>query len=908
MDYKKTLNLPKTSFPMKANLPEREVEIQKSWEQNQIYRKIREASSGKPKYVLHDGPPYANGSIHIGTALNKILKDFILRHKTMSGFDAPYIPGWDCHGLPIELLVMKSYGANRSEMSVLEIRKRCRKHAREFVNLQREEFRRLGGFGEWENPYLTMAPQYEAEEIGVFKEMWKKGLVYRGLRPIQWCQSCETALAEAEIEYQEHRSPSVYIKFPLVSQDMPGSVLVWTTTPWTLIANAAIAVHPDYRYAIVKASGETLIMVEALVPEIMQKLGIEQYKIVDGKPGKEIAGLVCRHPFIDRDSPVISAGYVSRAEGTGCVHIAPGHGRDDFELGEKAGLPVISPVDEKGNFTHEAGEFCGKNVFEANSDVIERMRGNKSLCLAEEISHSYPHCWRCKNPLIVRATEQWFISVDKLREKAISEVQKVKWVPEWGEVRINNMIKERSDWCVSRQRSWGVPIPAFYCEGCGQVKIDEQVIESVQKLISEEGSDAWYEKDETELFGSGVKCENCGGDKFRKEKDIFDVWFDSGVSFRSVTKKRGELGYPADIYLEGTDQYRGWFQTSLLVSVAVEGKAPFKSVLTHGFLVDGEGMKMSKSLGNLITARDAVDKYGADVLRLWVSAEDYQSDIRFSPEILERVGEAYRRFRNTARYILGNTHDFNPAEHAVKYEDLPEMERWVLGKLRDFVEVANAAYGSFEFHRLYHGMHNFCTVILSAFYFDVVKDKLYTLPAGCFERRSIQTVLHEVLDVLVRVMSPVLPHTCEEIWGYVRVAGEKPASVHLVSMPEAENAWIDKKLGERWSRFLDIRNEVNKSLENARDRKLIRNSLEAKVILEARGELLSFLKEHDSDLPAILIVSQVECKEGDSEELQVKILKADGGKCKRCWKYSLSVEEEICQTCLKVVGGSYEER
>ena len=908
MDYKKTLNLPETSLPMKADLPRREVEIEKFWEENHVYQKIREKSAGKPKYILHDGPPYANESIHIGTALNKILKDIVVRFKTMCDFDAPFLPGWDCHGLPIELQVLKSLKVDRSELSALEIRKRCREHAQKFVNLQKEEFRRLGVFGDWDNAYLTMDPRYEAAEIEVFGKMWNDGLIYRGLRPIHWCPSCETALAEAEIEYGDHESPSIYIKFPSESSDLPGSVLVWTTTPWTLVGNVAIAVHPDYQYAVVETAEETLVMVEDLVPGIMELLGIKKYKIIGKKQGKEITGLVCKHPFIDRESVIVAGEHVSKSEGTGCVHTAPGHGREDFEVGERLKRPVISPVDEKGNFTEEAGEFSGRNVFEVNQDIIEIMKRNKSLSRAYEITHSYPHCWRCKSPLIVRATEQWFISIDKLRERAISEVKEVQWIPRWGDVRISNMVRERPDWCISRQRFWGVPIPAFYCEKCGHVRINA---ESVKELVSASGSDVWYDRSESELLGK-AKCENCGGEKFRKEKDIFDVWFDSGISFQAVVKKREELNYPADLYLEGTDQYRGWFQTSLLASVAVEGKTPFKSVLTHGFMVDGEGRKMSKSLGNLISATDAVEKFGADVLRLWVSAENYQSDISFSAEILERVGEAYRRFRNTARYILGNIYDFDSVKDFVKYEDLPEMERWVLGRLQNFTKIARSAYDGFEFHRLYHAMHNFCTVDLSAFYFDVAKDRLYTLPAESFERRSTQTVLHAVLHTLVKLMAPVLPHTCEEIWGHIPGIREKPVSVHLTSLPDVESQYIDEELEERWSKLLGIRDQVNRCLEETRQEKRIRNSLEAKVILEvAQGELLSLLRRYEGELPAIFIVSQVECKESDSEELKVRALKTDGEKCKRCWKYSTSLgmeseHPEVCETCLKVVKGHYE--
>ncbi len=920
MDYKETLNLPKTSFPMKANLPKREAEIEKFWDENQIYEKIRKVCKGKPKYILHDGPPYANESIHIGTALNKILKDIVVRYKTMSGFDSPYLPGWDCHGLPIELQVMKSIGAKDEKLSPLEIRKKCKLHAQKFVDVQRKEFKRLGIFGDWDNAYRTMNPEYEASEIEVFGKMWKDGLIYRGLRPIHWCPSCETALAEAEIEYGEHTSPSIYVKFPLISvlsgiPDLPVSVLVWTTTPWTLIANAAVAVHPNYQYAIVKVKSaaecrqsgkgqeEVLIMVENLALDLMKLLGIEQYEVIDRKSGEELSGLVCKHPFIDRESSLVCGEHVSRDEGTGCVHTAPGHGREDFEVGEKLGLPVLSSVDKKGNFTEAAGEFEGKNVFETNSAIIEKMKENKCLYLTEEITHSYPHCWRCKKPLIMRATEQWFISVDgcNLREKALSEIQKVNWIPKWGETRMSNMVRERPDWCISRQRFWGVPIPAFYCEDCGHVMMTEELIESVRKLVLEKGTDVWYEKNAVDFLSPDTKCDSCGSQKFRKENDIFDVWLDSGVSSHGVLKKREELNYPAELYLEGTDQYRGWFQTSLLASVATEGSAPYKIVLTHGFVVDGEGKKMSKSLGNIIPANEMVEKCGADMLRLLVSAEDYQSDIRFSEEILERISEAYRRFRNTARYILGNTYDFDYEKHSVKYDDLPEMERLLLGRLQKFLKRGKSAYENFEFHKLYHALHNFCTVDLSAFYLDVVKDRLYTFSADSFERRSIQTVLYEILQVLVRLMAPILPHTCEEIW-----SGEE-LSVHLTLLPEVKEDYIDEELDKCWSELLNVRGLVNRHLEDARQSKLIGNSLQAKVTLGVvRGELLSLLERYREELPTIFIVSQVELGENTSKEVAITVSKADGEKCERCWKYSPTVGKNklhpaICKMCVKVV-------
>ncbi len=934
MDYRKTLNLPQTKFPMRADLVKREPEILKFWEENRIYEALRKKLKGKPKYILHDGPPYANGNVHIGTALNKILKDIIVKYKSMQGYDSPYLPGWDCHGLPIEHQVMKSLReGKRNNLTKHEIRKECRRFAEKFVGIQKEQFKRLGVLGDWNNPYLTMHPGYEAKIIEVFGELVGKGFIYRALKPVHWCIHCQTALAEAEVEYGDHESPSIYIKFSLTPKsagraynlytglDLPPdvriSILIWTTTPWTLPANMATALHPDYQYALVKIKGdEMLIIVRDLVDTVMEKVGITEYEIVATAVGSKLEGIKYLHPLSKDECPVILGETVVKDEGTGCVHTAPGHGEADYELGLKHRLPIFAPVDEEGRFNSEVSGFAGMNVFEANKPITERLKEDGSLLYQEALIHSYPHCWRCKRPVIFRATDQWFISVDRngLRQRSLKEIEKVNWIPGWGQVRIRNMVEERPDWCISRQRVWGVPIPIFYCLGCGRELFSEKAIKAVASLFSKEGSDSWFLKDE--ILPQDISCQGCGQKKFRKETDILDVWFESGVSHRAVLKDNENLSYPADLYLEGSDQHRGWFQTSLLTAVGVESQAPYKTVLTHGFMVDGEGKKMSKSLGNLISSEEAVQKYGADVIRLWVSSEDYRNDIAFSSEILTRMMEAYRRIRNSCRFILGNIYDFEPDKDRVDYEQLPEIDRWALSRLAGLVGKASRAYDGFEFHRLYHDLHNFCAVDLSSFYFDVLKDRLYTFAASSPERRSAQTVLHEILLTLTKLMAPLLSFTAENVWQHL--PGKEEESVHLASWPRLDESYLNEKLEERWARLLRVREEVYRILEKARREKMIGNFLEAKVALySTSSNLTSFLKEYESELTTVFIVSRVELTEvktlpedvssgEEIKELGIRAERARGRKCERCWIWSETVGERkehptICQRCLKVI-------
>ncbi|MCD5390382.1 isoleucine--tRNA ligase [candidate division NPL-UPA2 bacterium] len=935
MDYRKTLNLPQTKFPMRADLVRREPELLKFWEENRVYEALRKKLKGKPKYILHDGPPYANGDVHIGTALNKILKDIIVKYKSMQGYDSPYLPGWDCHGLPIEHQVMKSLrGKKRNNLTKLETRKQCRRFAEKFVGIQREQFKRLGVLGDWDNPYLTMHPNYEAKIIEVFGELVAKGLIYRSLKPVHWCIQCQTALAEAEVEYSDHESPSIYVKFPLTGESKieieskgrvrldwnlpngPVNVLIWTTTPWTLPANRATALHPDYEYALVTVGNETLIVVRDLVDIVMQKAGITEYKIVATAQGKKLKGIKYLHPLSKDECPVILGETVVKDEGTGCVHTAPGHGEADYELGLKYKLPIFAPVDEKGRFSSKIPEFSGMNVFEANQPITERLREKSHLLHQELLTHSYPHCWRCKRPVIFRATEQWFISVDKnsLRERSLKEIEKVNWIPGWGQVRIRNMVRERPDWCISRQRVWGVPIPIFYCLGCGRELLSEKAIKAVSDLFLKEGSDSWFSRDE--VLPPDISCPGCGQRKFRKETDILDVWFESGVSHRAVLKDSENLSYPADLYLEGSDQHRGWFQTSLLTALGVESQAPYKTVLTHGFMVDGDGKKMSKSLGNLISSEEAIGKFGADVIRLWASSEDYRNDIAFSSEILTRMVEAYRRIRNSCRFILGNIYDFDPDKDRVDYEQLPEIDRWALSRLAGLLGKATRAYDSFEFHRLYHDLHNFCTVDLGSFYFDVLKDRLYTFAASSRERRSAQTVLYEILLTLTKLMAPLLSFTAEDVWRHL--PGNEEESVHLASWPSSDESYLNEKLEERWERLLRVREEVYRILEKARREKMIGNFLEAKVVLfSTSSRLTSFLKEYESELATVFIVSSVELRPvktlpedvspgEEIKELGMRAEKAPGRKCERCWIWSETVGEieehpTICRRCFKVI-------
>ena len=923
MEYKETLNLPVTEFPMKANLAQKELEILDHWEKNSLYEKLLAAGKDKPKYILHDGPPYANGHIHIGHALNKILKDFILKSKRMSGFNAPYVPGWDCHGLPIELQVEKNLGGKKNEVGKLQMRKLCRDYAAKFVGVQKEEFRRLGILGEWDKPYLTMDYSYEgitARELAIFAE---NGGLYKGKKPVHWCSSCGTALAEAEVEYADHRSPSIYVKF-LLKDDMGGempqlagkkvSVVIWTTTPWTLPANLAIALHPELDYVALDTGSDVLIVAQGLLDSFRQATGVAG-SVIATFNADLLAQKHCRHPFYDRDSIILTGEHVTLEAGTGCVHTAPGHGQDDYELGLKHGLDIYNPVDNRGKFFPDIEFFGGQFVFDANKNVIEKLLEVGALITTSEITHSYPHCWRCKKPIIFRATEQWFIAMERnnLRAKALEEIGRVNWIPKWGKERISGMIENRPDWCISRQRNWGVPITAFYCKGCGEVMADGRVMHHVADLFELEGSDIWYDREARELLPPGTACPSCGKEEFDKEMDILDVWFDSGVSHAAVMEHRPELGSPADMYLEGSDQHRGWFHSSLLASVGTRGKAPYRSVLTHGFVVDGQGRKMSKSVGNVVAPEDVIKKYGAEVLRLWVAAQDYTDDIRISPEILTRLSEAYRRIRNTCRYILGNLSDFEPGRHSVPFAEMPEIDRWALHQLEILKEKVLNAYADCEFHVLYHAVNSFCTVEMSAFYLDILKDRVYTSRTDSPERRSAQTAMYSVLEAIVKLVAPVLSFTSDEVWRYM--PKQKEESVHLAEFPQLLPENRDDALVERWERIIKVRADVSKALEQARVQKVIGHSLDAAVAISALPEMLGFLQGYAAELKSVFIVSKVELADslsGDCYEaegapgMRIRVTAAPGAKCERCWCYDEEIGSDtehptICPKCLKSV-------
>jgi len=922
MDYKATLNLPKTSFPMKANLPQREPEILKKWEEGRIYQKLREMAKDRPKYILHDGPPYANGHIHIGTALNKILKDLIIKSKNMAGFNGEYVPGWDCHGLPIEHQVDKELGSKKASYSISDKRKLCRLFASKFLDIQRQEFKRLGVMGEWNNPYQTMSFDYEATIAREFGRFVGKGSVYRGKKPVYWCASCETALAEAEVEYEDHTSPSITVKFEAISdfgERFPALkgrkvyVLIWTTTPWTIPANLAIAFHLDYSYVAAEVNGEVWILAEALLEQVMAQAGKTRYTVLAKFPGKQVEGLKCRHPFINRESVLILANYITLDTGTGCVHTAPGHGQEDYESGLEYNIPIYSPVDDQGRFTSEVQFFAGQFVFDANEAVIQKLAEVGALIHSETYTHQYPSCWRCKNPIIFRATEQWFISMEKngLRQKALEAIDRVTWIPPWGRDRIYGMVQNRPDWCISRQRAWGVPIVAFTCQSCRELLVEERLIEHVSGLFEKGGADIWFDLPAGELLPPGTRCPKCQGEDFKKETDILDVWFDSGVSYAAVCEKRPNLKSPADMYLEGSDQHRGWFHSSLLASVGTRGRAPFLSVLTHGFVVDGAGRKMSKSFGNVIAPDEVINRYGAEILRLWVAAEDYRDDIRISEEILTRLSEAYRRIRNTCRFLLGNLYDFDPQKDMIPDAQLLELDRWILLRLQKLISRLREAYANFEFHLVFHSLHNFCTVDLSSLYLDILKDRLYTSPASSRERRAAQTALYKILDALVRLMATILSYTAEEVWGHLPGPKPRVESVHLTLFPEVEAKYLDEQFEERWELLLKVRGEVSKSLEIARQNKLIGNSLEAAVTLGAPEKLLSFLRQNEAQLQDFFIVSQVELvsslpaeayRSPELEGLKILVSRAKGKKCERCWIYDPRTGEStdypsVCPRC-----------
>jgi isoleucyl-tRNA synthetase len=962
LDLKKTVNLPRTNFAQKANLAQSEPARLKKWTEMNLYEKIRQARAGREKFIFHDGPPYANADIHIGTALNKILKDFIIKSRTMMGYDAPYVPGYDCHGLPIELYVDKKLGAKKAHMPAISIRRACREHASDALKRQTRDFQRLGVLGTWDDPYLTMSNTYEAETARLFGRFVERGYVYKGARPVYWCIQDQTALAEAEVDYKEHTSPSVYVKFPLATD--PGAidpalagcrvyVLIWTTTPWTLPANLGIAVNPNFEYVAVENDDEVYIVASELAEMVARKCGLGAPKVIARFPGTRLDRMQCRHAWLDRPSLLMLGEHVTlggeadaeteldvkeardkRATakaGTGCVHTAPGHGHDDFVIGAKYGLEVYCPVDSAGRFTADVEHFAGERVFEANPRIVEFMRERGALVFSEDYAHRYPHCWRCKQPVIFRATPQWFISLDtvrsavgdehdrsditgnetkapaSLRAGALREIERVQWIPAWGRDRMRNMLRGRPDWCVSRQRLWGVPITVFYCDLCHQTIADPEIIRHVASIFERESSDAWYTREARDLLPEGFRCPRCGGAEWTKEMDILDVWFDSGASSIAVLEHRSELRWPADAYLEGGDQFRGWFNSSLMVGLAAHDAAPYRTVLTHGWVVDGQGKAMHKSAGNAVSPNDVVKESGAEILRLWSASSDYHEDMRCSPEILQRVTDGYRKLRNTARFALGNLDGFDPERDAVPDEEMLEIDRWALAELDLVTERVRRAFEEYEFHVVYHTLYNFSTVTLSARYFDIIKDRLYTAAPRSHQRRSAQTALYRIADALARMLAPILAFTADEIWENLPGASNRLASVHLAEFPEARQG-RDTRLLARWNQIFDVRDEVLRALEEARTAKLIGSSLEARVRLAARGDTYDLLEQYRDQLRYIFIVSQVEVTRAgdDARPVEVRIERAAGQKCERCWNYSTRVGDwdrypTVCERCAAVL-------
>ncbi len=921
-DYNKTLNLPKTDFPMRAGLPKSEPEILKRWQDNKVYEKLMELNEGKPLYVLHDGPPYANGDIHLGHALNKSLKDFIVRYKNMTGFQSPYVPGWDTHGLPTELKARKKAGVdNSTSISEVELRKICRDFAMTYIDGQREQFKRLGAIGEWDNPYITLKHEFEAKQIEIFSEMACKGYIYRGLKPVYWCPDCETALAEAEIEYAEDPCHSIYVKFKVTDDlgklsamgaDLKNTYFViWTTTTWTLPANVAICVGPRFNYSLIKCDGEYYVMAEELYVSAMEAAGKENYEVIGTIKGSELEYMKTAHPFIDRTSLVIVGNHVTLESGTGCVHTAPGHGVDDYEVCRNyPELPIVVPVDAHGRLTEEAGQFAGLLTEDANKPIAQYLEENNRLFALKKIIHQYPHCWRCKKPVLFRATKQWFCSVEDFKDEAVEAIKGIQWIPGWGEDRITSMVRERKDWCISRQRKWGVPIPIFFCKDCGEPVIDKDVMTAVSELFAKEGSDAWYTHDAKEIVPEGFTCPKCGCGTFEKEKDIMDVWFDSGVSHVAVCEARPYLQSPADLYLEGADQYRGWFQSSLLTSIATRGRAPYKAVVTHGWVIDVEGKKMSKSQGNGLSPATIINQYGADILRLWVASSDYHGDVRISNDILKQLSEAYRKIRNTARYILGNISDFDPNQDIVPLDKLLPLDKWALTKLDALNDKVRDGYDKFDFHQVYQAIHNFCVVDMSNFYFDVLKDRLYTESADSESRRAAQTTIYTVLDAMTRMIAPILAYTSDEIWQYMPHSDkENKENVLFNDMPSKTGVVIDDEFVALWDRIHETRDVVKKALEVEIKNKTLRSSLEAKIILTADGEQYDFLKKAESELATAFIVSQVEIAKAPVAELTVEVKHADGEKCERCWSFSDTVGKNadhptLCTRCAEVIQSS----
>ena len=951
MDYSKTLHLPETEFPMRGNLPKKEPGFVEFWQQNHLYEKRIEKrkKEGAPTFVLHDGPPYANGKIHIGHALNKTLKDIIVRYHHMAGNETIYVPGWDTHGLPIEYAVLKDSGEDRANMTPLELRKKCLAYAKKWIEIQKEDFIRMGVVGDFAHRYVTFDPHLEAKELEVFGEMANKGYIYKGKKAVYWCTHCETALAEAEIEYKDRKSPSIYVKYPMIDVHglQPEGVdpskvfaVIWTTTPWTIPASCYISVNPKFTYVWVhnKAADEYYLMNKELAPASLSDCKVEDYEFVGREMlGSELDLAKFEHPLAhfapetygDRTIYVLEGNHVTLDAGTGCVHTAPGHGVDDFEVYktyENAGKlhqPIVCPVDEKGHMTAEAGEFLiGKTIWEAEGPVISTLAHEGRLLGKKSLHHQYAHCWRCKQPVIYRATDQWFASINDFRDKALKAVDDTRFIPSWGHDRLYNMIRDRQDWCISRQRSWGVPIPAFYCDDCGKWIITPETMKKVEEIVEKEGTDAWWAHSAEELLPEGFKCPHCGGTHFHKEKDIMDVWFDSGSTWNGVLRYPHEeswkdMSYPCDLYLEGSDQHRGWFHSSLLTSVAVNGHAPYKAVLTHGFTMDGEGRKMSKSVGNVVAPQDVINKYGADVMRLWISSVDYQGDVRLSDKIVKSMSDVYRKIRNTFRYLLGNLSDFDPKTDSVAYADMEELDRWALLRMEQVKETVLKAYDDYEFHVMYHAVHNFCTVDLSAIYLDILKDRLYTEKADSKLRRSAQTAMYEILTTLVRLVAPVLCFTSEEVWQALPNKEEREWSVHMSDMPKVNEAYLDKALDEKWKKRLAVRSIAMKALEEARQAKVIGHPLDAEVTVYADGEAYDIVKAMEKELADFLLVSQTHIVSGtaaapenaaSNEEGTVKasVAVCTLAKCERCWKRSADVDADpkhpgVCARCAHVL-------
>ena len=920
-DYNTTLNLPKTDFPMRGNLPKREPDVLKKWEENDLYEKMIARNEGKPSYILHDGPPYANGEIHLGTALNKTLKDFIIKQKNMSGFRAPYVPGWDTHGLPIELKALKANGADKNSIAPVELRKHCKNFAMKHVQNQMKQFKRLGSLGHYCDPYLTLKPEYEARQVEIFGEMAKRGYMYKGLKPVYWCPDCNTALAEAEIEYENDPCYSIYVKFNVTddkgiftAMNIPLEkvfFVIWTTTTWTIPGNLAVCVGPGYEYTLVKVGDEYYCMALELVDSVMKAAGIAEYEKVGSFFGNELENMMTKHPLYDRGSKVIVGDHVTLESGTGCVHTAPGYGVEDFEVCKNYDdIGIIVCVDAKGFQTEEAGEFAGLNTDDANKAIAAKLTELGAMLATEKIVHQYPHCWRCHKPIIYRATEQWFCSVNGFKDEAIKAIENVEWIPGWGEDRIKGMVRDRSDWCISRQRTWGVPIPIIYCQDCGKPIVNDTTIKNIADLFRKEGADAWWTKEVSEFISPDVKCE-CGCSNFTKEFDIMDVWFDSGVSHSAVMEQYDCLSWPADLYLEGADQYRGWFQSSLLTSVVYKGTAPYKAVCTHGWVVDGEGRKMSKSLGNGIMPDEIINKYGADILRLWVASSDYHSDIRISPEILKQLSDAYKKIRNTARYILGNLgngNGFDPDKDCVSDDELHEIDRWALMKLDALMDKVAAGYNAFDFHVVFHSIHNFCTTDMSNFYLDIIKDRLYCEPIASVSRRAAQTTMYRILSAITRMLAPIISFTAEEIWDFMpHSSGDNKESVFLNDMPVKSGLTASDEFTAKWDLIYQTRMEVNKVLEEKRNEKLIGKSLEAAVTIAASDDVsYKILSENTDLLAAVLIVSSVSVVHSDCNETTYTVTKADGEKCERCWIYSTTVGKNashptLCARCARVI-------